>query len=124
MKMDSHGGDDQMRRLVLARWLTARAADAVGGGVPADATQEMLGELASRLLPLVDHGLPFARARFDPPFPGRIDESATGRSRLVMECSVYVDEEPLGLVLTVLIAGRRPEVSIAPPSARARYRED
>jgi hypothetical protein len=122
--VDRHHIDDQMRRLVLARWLTARVANEVGGTVPADASPESLEELASRLDPAAGNRLPFAEVRFAPPYPGRIVEDATHRSRLVLECSVDVDEVPLGVVLTVLIAGRRPEVSIAPPSARAPRGED
>jgi hypothetical protein len=122
--VDRHHIDDQMSRLVLARWLTTRVTDEVGGTVPADASPESLEELASRLDPAVGNRLPVAEVRFAPPYPGRIVEDATHRSRLVLECSVDVDEVPLGVVLTVLIAGRRPEVSIAPPSARAPRGED
>jgi hypothetical protein len=124
LSVDRHHIDDQMRRLVLARWLTTRVANEIGETVPADASPESLEELASRLDPVADNRMPFADVRFEPPYPGRIVEDATHRSRLVLECSAGVEEDPLGVVLTVLIAGRRPEVSIAPPSARARRGED
>jgi hypothetical protein len=121
--VDRHHIDDQMRRLVLAGWLTARVRNEVGGTVPADASPKNLEELASRLDPVVGNRPPLAEVRFDPPYPGRIVEDAARRSRLVLECSVDVDEAPLGMVLTVLIPGRRPEVSIAPQNAGARRGE-
>jgi hypothetical protein len=122
--MDRNGLDDQMRRLVLARWLTRRAGEAVGGVVPADASPESLEKLAARLDRVVGDGPPFADVRFDPPYPGRVAEDSAAHGRLVFEGDVDAGEDPLGVVLTVLIAGRRPEVSVAPPSARARRRDD
>lgn len=118
MKVDRHALDDQTKRLVLARWLTRRAGDAVGGRVPAVATPEALRGLAVRLDRILGHGQPLADLVFEPPYPGRVAEDSTVHSRLVVECNVSVGGHPLGVVLTVLIAGRRPEVSVAPPTAR------
>lgn len=124
MKVDLDDLDDQMRRLVLGRWLTRRAGEAVGGVVPAETSPENIEELAARLGKVVADGPPPAGARFEPTYPGSLAEDVTGRGSLVLECAVEVGGEPLGVVLTVLIPGRRPEVSIAPPSARARGGKD
>lgn len=118
MNVDRHELDDQTKRLVLARWLTRRAGDAVGGTVPADASPEALRELSARLDRVVGEGPPLAELGFEPPYPGRVAEDSTVHTRLVFECDVDAGGDPLGVVLTVLIAGRRPEVSVAPPSAR------
>ncbi|MGH2746781.1 MAG: hypothetical protein ACRDKB_02505 [Actinomycetota bacterium] len=92
--------------------------------MPAATSPENLEELAARLGKVVAGGPPLPGARFEPTYPGSIAEDVTGRGSLVLECAVEVGGEPLGVVLTVLIPGRRPEVSIAPPSAPARGGED
>src|SRR5215217_2669523 len=58
--------------------------------------------------------------RFEPSYPGVTAgvESASSTLRLVLACTAYTSEEiPLGVVFTVLIPGRRPQVSVAPVEA-------
>ena len=59
--------------------------------------------------------------RFEPPFPGATAgvEGAGGGRRLVLACTAHgPDDEPLHVLFTTLIPGRRPMVSAAPLGAR------
>jgi hypothetical protein len=123
---DRAGIDDQARRLYLSRWLTRRAQGLVGGAVPDDASAESLTALAVRLRgPDSDKG-PLGGLRFAPPYPGDLVEStlAGGKARVILASTVSAGATTLGVVFTVLIAGRHPEVSVAPPSAAAQLRID
>lgn len=52
---------------------------------------------------------------FAPPFPGAPDGSRGNlTSRLVLTCRLLHGAEEMGTVYTTLIAGRPPQVSIAP----------
>jgi hypothetical protein len=110
--------DEQMRRIYLGSWLTRRATEAAGGAVASGATRESLEAVASDLGHIADKP-PMEGLEFDPPYPGRIAEDAgpAAQSRLVLTCAATLSSAPLGVVFTVLIAGRRPEVSVAPPGA-------
>jgi len=116
--------DEQARRLYLAGWLTRRAATAAGGAIPADASREALEAVAIELRQLVHEESPLAGLEFEPPYPGRVTEGAgaTRVARLVLTCKASLGAAPLGVVFTVLIAGRRPEVSVAPPGAHEEHR--
>jgi hypothetical protein len=123
---DRAGIDDQARRLYLSRWLTRRAQSVVGGAVPDDASAESLTALAVRFRgPEADKG-PLAGLRFEPPYPGDVVECTTagGKARVLLASTVSAGTTTLGVVFTVLIAGRNPEVSVAPPSAAAQLRID
>jgi hypothetical protein len=116
---DRAGIDDQARRLYLSRWLTRHAQAVVGGTVPDGASAESLAALAIRFRgPDFEKG-PLAGLRFEPPYPGNVVESTTaeGRARVMLASTVSAATTTLGVVFTVLIAGRHPEVSVAPPSA-------
>jgi hypothetical protein len=123
---DRAGIDDQARRLYLSRWLTWRAQSVVGGAVPDDASAEILTALADRFRGPDSTKGPLAGLRFDPPYPGDLVESTTagGRARVLLASTVSGGTTTLGVVFTVLIAGRNPEVSVAPPSAAAQLRID
>jgi hypothetical protein len=116
---DRAGIDEQARRLYLSRWLTRRAQEVVGGALPDDASAESLAALVARFRGPDSNQRPLAGLRFDPPYPGDIVESATaeGKARVLLASTVSVGATTLGVVFTVLIAGRHPEVSVAPPSA-------
>jgi hypothetical protein len=120
---------DQGRRLALAIALTHRAARDLGprragGGrgaprVPPDVDEAGLLELACRL---AAHARPVERAhalRFEPGYPGRTGgvEAPGGTPRLVLACLAVDERSPVGVVFTTLIAGRPPQVTVAPPSA-------
>jgi hypothetical protein len=120
------GIDDQAKRLYVSRWLTQRAIAAVGGAVPDDAPLENLDDLAVRIRQYDPKRMPLTGLRFEPPYPGRALESTTtaGRARLLLACTVRDGAATLGVVFTVLIAGRHPEVSVAPSSASAQVAID
>ena len=123
---DRAGIDDQARRLYLSRWLTRRAQEVVGGAIPDDASTESLAALAVRFRgPDSDKG-PLGGLRFEPPYPGDVVESTTagGKARVLLASTVTRGTTTLGVVFTVLIAGRIPEVSVAPPSAAAQLKID
>lgn len=107
--------DLEARRLLVSAALTTLASRLVRGRVDPHSAPEDLLEIARRLDEEVgpverSHGL-----RFMPPYPGvtRGVEEAGGGIRLVLASEVY-REGPLGVAFTVLIPGRRPQVSVAP----------
>jgi hypothetical protein len=126
LKGRTAGIDDQAKRLYLSRWLTQRAIAAVGGALPDDASLESLDDVAARIRKQGSERVPVAGLRFEPPYPGRVLESTTtaGRARLLLACTVSGEAATLGVVFTVLIAGRHPEVSVAPSSAAAQVAID
>ncbi|MEA2385432.1 MAG: hypothetical protein QOH72_5403 [Solirubrobacteraceae bacterium] len=109
--------DRQALRLALGAELTHRAGRCAGGRVPADA------DLAGLARQLTEIAAPVQRAhrlRFDPPFPGvtrGVEELRAGR-RLVLACTVRdAGGAPEATVFTTLIAGRAPQVAVAPATA-------
>jgi hypothetical protein len=121
LKRDRAGIDDQAKRLYVSRWLTRQAVAAVGGAVPDDASLESLEVLAARIRQPDSERIPLAGLWFEPPYPGDVLESTTpaDRARLLLVCTVGARAATLGVVFTVRIAGRHPEVSVAPSSAAA-----
>ena len=118
---DRAGIDEQARRLYLSRWLTRRAQTVVGGAIPDDTTTESLTALGVRLRGPDTNKGPLRGVRFEPPYPGDVVESTTAgdKARVLLASTVSAESTTLGVVFTVLIAGRPPEVSVAPPSAAA-----
>jgi hypothetical protein len=99
---------DEARRLALAaaatRHAIARLGEIVEGETlpAARSLAEGADELERR------HNV-----RFDPPFPGMLAGDA---ARVLLACSARrASGEPIGIVFTTLIPGRRPSVSVAPP---------
>jgi hypothetical protein len=113
--------DLQAQRLFVATALTTQASRCLRGHVAADSSAEDLLALARRLGEEIE---PLERRyglRFEPSYPGLTAgvESAGGTLRLVLACTAFTGEErPLGVVFTVLIPGRRPQVSVAPVEAQ------
>jgi hypothetical protein len=61
------------------------------------------------------------RLRFEPSYPGLTagPEAVRGGFRLLLSCRASDDEgAPLGVIFTVLIPGRPPQVSVAPVETR------
>lgn len=85
------------------------------GTVPSEeaALLRFAGELGSRLAALARE----ERWEAIPPFLGRTRgiERAGETTRLVCAAELRAVDGPLGVVFTTLIAGRRPEVAVAPP---------
>jgi hypothetical protein len=112
--------DLQAQRLFVATALTTQATRCFRGHVAADSSAEELLTLARRLAGGIE---PLERRyglRFEPRYPGVTPgvERASGTLRLVLACTAFTGEErPLGVVFTVLIPGRRPQVSVAPAEA-------
>ena len=112
--------DLQAQRLFVATALTAQAMRCFRGHAAANIGTEELLAMAHRLTEQIG---PIQRRyglRFEPSYPGVTAgvESASGTLRLVLACTAYTSEEkPLGVVFTALIAGRRPQVSVAPVEA-------
>lgn len=107
----------QALRLALGAELTRRAARCVGERIPADAD---LADLARRL---ADVAAPVERAHrltFEPPFPGATGgvEQLRAARRIVLACAVRdADGAPVAVAFTTLIAGRAPQVAVAPADA-------
>jgi hypothetical protein len=103
---------EQGRRLTLAADLTARArrcARAAGDDLPG---------LARRLEGIAAEVERAHRVRFDPPYPGAGDgvRAVRGGRRLVLACRALTAAGVVeAVVLTTLIEGRPPQVSVAPP---------
>lgn len=110
--------EEQARRLYVSKWLTHRATQVSGGTVAAGSTLEALAALARRIADALRDEVP-ADVRFEPRYPGPVEGelSEDEHGRLVLTCNAYHGASLLGVVYTVLIAGRRPEVSVAPKGA-------
>jgi hypothetical protein len=110
--------DLERRRLLVSATLTAQARRRLGNSLGSGAGE--LLDLARTLNEVAD---PIERAyhlRFDPPYPGVTagPQSIGGTSRLLLACGVRNrGGTPMGVVFTTLIAGRPPQVSVAPPGA-------
>ena len=113
--------DDQARRLMLASGLTRRAElDLRGQPIPRGAEGEDLLALARRLGALAPRLERAHGVRFDPRYPGVTAgvELVAGGPRLVLACAaVDAGGVRVGVVFTTLIAGRSPQVTVAPPEA-------
>jgi len=108
--------DLDRRRLLISAALTAHARRRLGKRLAAG---ELL-DLAVRLKEGAGHVERGYRLRFEPAYPGvTAGPQSIGRTRrLLLACSVRDrDGSPLGVVFTTLIAGRPPQVSVAPPGA-------
>jgi hypothetical protein len=110
---------EQALRLTLAAELTRRAARSAGDRVAADMGEDDLLRLARELRPIA---APVERAHDLrlPGYPGVTAgvERAGGTLRLVLACVAQTpDGAATGVVFTALIAGRAPQVTVAPRAA-------
>lgn len=113
--------DLEARRLFASTALSAHALKSLGGRLAADTDAAALLALARRLGEEANLLERRYRLLFEPPYPGVTAgvESVGGGLRLVLACAVGDPEgNPLGVVFTALIPGRRPQVSVAPVEAR------
>jgi hypothetical protein len=105
------------RRLYLSGALTARAAQSIGRAVAADSDAGELLRLARNLGAQAEHVERVHRLLFRPSYPGVTAgvEVVSGGLRLLLACRASDRVgRPLGVVFTVLIPGRPPQVSVAP----------
>jgi hypothetical protein len=112
--------DLERRRLLVSAALTARARRRLGSRLPAGIAAGELLDLArglSKGAGSIEHAY---HLRFEPAYPGvtATPESIGRTSKLLLACSVRdPDGTPIGVVFTALIAGRPPQVSVAPSGA-------
>jgi hypothetical protein len=112
--------DLERRRLLISAALTAQTRRSLGSSLAANVS---VGELLDLACGVSEEAGTIERAyrlRFDPPYPGVTAEpqSVGGTSRLMLACSVRDRVgTPIGVVFTTLIAGRPPQVSVAPAGA-------
>jgi class 3 adenylate cyclase len=108
---------DEGRRLALASALMRHAAERAGQ-LPPEADVAALLVAGRSLARGVDDFEERHHVRFDPAYPGVVaGPEATGkRARVLFACTASrPDGRAVGAVLTTLIAGRRPTVSVGPP---------
>ena len=112
--------DLERRRLLISAALTAQARRRLGSSLAANLSVEELLDLAcgmSEGTGMIERAY---RLHFDPPYPGVTagPQSVGGTPRLILACSVRDRVgTPIGVVFTTLIAGRPPQVSVAPAGA-------
>jgi hypothetical protein len=112
--------DHETRRLMISATVTARVRRHLVSRVAPNANAEDLISLADKL---GEESGGIERAlglRFEPAYPGVTagPQSIGGTSRLLLACSVHDGGgTPIGVVFTALIAGRSPQVSVAPAGA-------
>ena len=109
--------DLQRSRLLISAALTAQARRRLGSSLAANLSVEELLDLACGMSEGAGTIERAYRLRFDPPYPGVTagPQSVGGTSRLMLACSVRDRVgTPIGVVFTTLIAGRPPQVSVAP----------
>ena len=112
--------DLERRRLLISAALTAQARRRLGSSLAANVS---VGELLDLACGVSEGAGTIERAyrlRFDPPYPGVTTgpQSVGGTPRLILACSVRDRVgTPIGVVFTTLIAGRPPQVSVAPAGA-------
>ena len=110
----------ERRRLLISAALTAQARRRLGSSLAANLSVEELLDLAcgmSEGTGMIERAY---RLHFDPPYPGVTagPQSVGGTPRLILACSVRDRVgTPIGVVFTTLIAGRPPQVSVAPAGA-------
>jgi hypothetical protein len=112
--------DLERRRLLISAALTAHARRRLGDSLADGSGPGELLDLAVRLKEDAGPVERNYRLRFEPAYPGfTAGPQIVGRTcRLLLACSVRDrDGSPLGVVFTTLIAGRPPQVSVAPPGA-------
>lgn len=112
--------DLEAKRLFISTALTAHAARALRGFVPADSGEAELLPFARRLGEEVSSIERRYRLCFEPSYPGVSAgvEHVGGGLRLVFACRVLdAGGHPLGVAFTSLIPARRPQVSVAPVAA-------
>lgn len=112
--------DLERRRLLISAALTAQARRRLGDSLAAGSSAGELLDLARELSEGAGSIELAYRLRFDPPYPGVTagPESVGRTSRLLLACGVRDrDGTPIGVVFTALIAGRAPQVSVAPAEA-------
>jgi hypothetical protein len=112
--------DLERRRLLVSATLTAQARRRLGSTLAAGSSAGELLDLARTLNEIADLIERAYRIRFEPTYPGVTagPESVSGTSRLLLACGVRDrGGTPIGVVFTALIAGRAPQVSVAPPGA-------
>ncbi|HEY6711632.1 MAG TPA: hypothetical protein VI055_05120 [Rubrobacter sp.] len=109
--------DLERRRLLISAALTTKARRHLGSSLAANVS---VGELLDLACGVSEGAGTIERAyslRFDPPYPGVTagPQSVGGTPRLMLACSVRDRVgTPIGVVFTTLIAGRPPQVSVAP----------
>lgn len=112
--------DLERRRLLISAALTTQTRRRLGSSLAANVS---VGELLDLACGVGEEAVTIERAyrlRFDPPYPGVTagPQSVGGTSRLMLACSVRDRVgTPIGAVFTTLIAGRPPQVSVAPAGA-------
>ena len=112
--------DLERRRLLISAALTVQARRRLGSILAANVS---VGELLDLALGLSEGASSIERAyrlRFEPPYPGVTagPQSTGGTGRLLLVCKAFAhDGTPIGTVFTTLIAGRPPQVSVAPAGA-------
>jgi hypothetical protein len=108
----------EARRLFVSAALTTHAVRSVHGRVPSGSDAGGLLALARRLGEGIDPVERRYGLRFEPSYPGLTagPEAVRDGFRIVFACRAF-DREPLGVVLTTLIPGRLPRVSVAPVEA-------
>ena len=112
--------DLERRRLLISATLTAQARRRLGASLAASIGVGELLNLARGLSEGAASIEPAYHLRFEPAYPGVTagPESVGRTSRLLLACSVRdLDGTPIGVVYTALIAGRPPQVSVAPVGA-------
>lgn len=109
----------EARRLFVSTTLTAQSARLLRGRVDPGSRPTDLIIVARHLAEDIDTIERRYDLRFEPPYPGVTGgvEQVGDNLRLVLACAVF-GEGPLGVVFTVLISGRRPQVSVAPVGTR------
>ena len=112
--------DLERRRLLISASLTAQARRRLGDSLAAGSGPGDLLALADGLKEVASPVERGYRIGFDPAYPGvtagprMIGETC----RLLLACKVRDrDGAPIGVVFTTLIAGRPPQVSVAPAGA-------
>ncbi|HWI45843.1 MAG TPA: hypothetical protein VNT12_06700 [Rubrobacter sp.] len=112
--------DLERRRLLISAALTTKARRHLGSSLAASVS---VGELLDLACGVSEGAGTIERAYslcFDPPYPGVTagPQSVGGTPRLMLACSVRDRVgTPIGVVFTTLIAGRPPQVSVAPAGA-------
>jgi hypothetical protein len=112
---------DESRRLSLASALTRHVRDQAGDPPP-DADVAALLVAGRSLARGVEDFEERHHVRFDPGYPGVVagPEAGGPRARVLFACTASrADGRAVGTVFTMLIAGRRPSVSVGPPGTRA-----
>jgi hypothetical protein len=112
--------DLETRRLLISTTLAAQVRRRLGRRVPADSGPGELLELAHELGEAAGSVARAYRLCFAPPYPGVTAgaEDVGESSRLLLACRVSDrDGSTIGVAFTALIAGRPPQVSVAPPQA-------